>query len=96
MLSSSLQFDLRESKESTERSYGVHTTHPQKKRHGHMAGVGLSHATSQQVFEQRDSFAHSGARTHTYTLSLHTLKDSLYSRLHSVILKAREAKVTAT
>lgn len=80
MLSSSLQFDLRERRESTERSYSVHTTHPQEK-------VMVTWLGSD--FHTQHALAH----------TLFILKDSLYSRLHSVILKARGEKrgeVTAT
>lgn len=55
-----------------------------------LGGLGrplLSRTTSP---EQRDPFArhHTHARTHTAFI----LKDSLYSRLHSVIQKAREVE----
>lgn len=92
MLSSSLQFDLRESKEST-RGATVFTL-PIHREKSWLPDWGrpLTHNFSTSL-EQRDSFVHS--LTHTFFI----LKDSLYSRLHSVILKAREAKrgeITAT
>lgn len=69
------QFDSRESEKSTEKSYGVHTTHhPQGN-----AVVARPELASQ---------THTHERAHTHFI----LKDSLYSRLHSVILKARKAK----
>ena len=80
------------SKESTERSYSVHTTHPQRNVMVTWLGSAFFHTQPERLI---CSLTH----THTLTHSLFILKDSLYSRLHSVILKAREAKrgeVTAT
>lgn len=72
------QFDLRESEKST-KSYGVHTTH-------HPQGNGV--VARAELASQTRARPHERARAHTHFI----LKDSPYSRLHSVILKARKAK----